>query len=126
MISLLLRLRSCELGTLEFLAGSPAETSVGREVGELTGAQLGHARVLAQRGLAKLEAGWDGGHWYSLTTTGHGIVALLKGGAYPSFRPSLPAQADDCASEVPAPTMIVGGAGDAQKVGSISRSRSAI
>lgn len=57
MISLLLRLRSCELETLEFLAAGPVETSVGRDAAELTRAQMGHARVLAQRGLAKIEAG---------------------------------------------------------------------
>jgi hypothetical protein len=94
MISLLLRLRSCELETLEFLADDDPKTFIGREVGELSAPQLEHSRTLAGRGLAKLEAGWDGGYWYRLTVAGQGIVALLRSGAYPAFRSSLPAPPD--------------------------------
>jgi hypothetical protein len=105
MISLLLRLRVGELDTLEFLADDDPETFVGRETGDLSGLQLLHARTLAERGLAKLEAGWDGVYWYRLTVAGQGIVALLRSGAYPAFRSSLPAPPVGCfkSSDVVAP-----------------------
>jgi hypothetical protein len=97
MISLLLRLRSCELVTLEFLADGPVETSVGREADKMTSAQLGHARVLTQRGLAKFEAGGNA-YFYSLTAAGHGVAALLRSGVYPTLRPSVPAPPAGCFS----------------------------